>query len=447
MTPRRAPGARGTIFLDHSGHALTNLGDVAMLQAAATRLSARFPGWRLRIPTSAPERLGRFCPATESLPADGLRELAGQGYLPLRHRLPRRMAAGAARLEARLRGRHPEWLDSLALRRARPGSPGGRAAAEILSALGGSDLFVAAGGGYLTDAFPDKAWSALTLLRRAQRRGIPTALVSQGIGPLEEPALRALAARVLVRADLIALREGRSGPSLLASVGVDGGRFVVTGDDAVAAAYAARREGDGDRSPAALGINLRSASYAGLDGEAMAAVGAAVRRIAAELRAPIAPLPIALDEAGSDSAAIRDALGETGSAEPEPSDPAGAIARTSRCRVVVTASYHAAVFALAPGIPSVGISRTRYYAGKLGGLEDLFGPGARVVSLDEPAWKDRLASDVRDLWAGARERRAALLGAAGDQVRRQEDAYDRIAALAGGSVAAARTGRAVEASA
>jgi polysaccharide pyruvyl transferase WcaK-like protein len=430
-----------SVFLEHSGHALTNLGDVAMLQAAVSRLHDRLPGARISVPAASTERLARFCPDASPLPSEGLRALAGLGYLPGRHRLPRGVAGKVARWESRVRGRAPEWLDRLALRRERreasasasAASASGNAptdagsAARILAALDGASLFVASGGGYITDAFADKAWSSLTLLRRAQRRGIPTALVSQGLGPLEDPALRALAARVLARADLVALRERRAGPSLLSRLGVDAARVVVTGDDAVGAAYSARRSGPGS----GLGVNLRSASYAGLTDGAMAAVGAAVRRLAAELRAPLVTVPIALDEAGSDAAAIRRAVGESGPSEADPSDPAGAVARAARCRVVVTASYHAAVFALAQGIPAVGLAKTAYYADKLEGLAELFGPGAEVVRLDAPEWEARLEGAVRELWTGAADTRASLLAAAAEQVRLQDEAYARLARIGG----------------
>jgi len=423
---------RGSVFLEHSGHALTNLGDVAMLQAAVSRLAARFPGREVCVPTSAPERLARFCPEASPVPAEGIRALAGLGYLPFRHRLPRRMAAGASRLEARLRGRRPELLDGLALRRGTPGSAEARAAREILRALDRSALFVAGGGGYLTDAFPEKAWSALTLLRRAQRRGVPTALVSQGVGPLDEPGLRALASRVLAKARWIALREGRSGPALLERLGVDPRRVLVTGDDAVEAGRSATNAGE----RAAIGVNFRSAAYAGLDGDASSRVGAALRSLARELGASLVPVPVALDDGSPDSEAIAHAIGEPPASPPE--DPAALIALVGRCRLVVTASYHAAVFALAQGIPAVGLSRTRYYDGKLEGLAEIFGEGARVVRLEDAEWEEGLLAAVRELWAGASGFRARLLSAAGDQVRRQHDAYDRIAGLAGGAAAAER---------
>lgn len=114
---------------------------------------------------------------------------------------------------------------------------------------------------------------------------------------------------------------------------------------------------------------------------------------------------------------------------------------------MVTASYHAAVFALAQGIPAVGVSRTPYYADKLDGLADMFGPGAQVVRLDQPGWEGRLDAAVRELWSRAPERRAELLAAAADQIRRQDDAYARIASLAGESVPEPRRGGAAEASA
>jgi polysaccharide pyruvyl transferase WcaK-like protein len=342
-----------------------------------------------------------------------------------------------------VRGRAPEWLDALALRREREETGKAGAAASTLEALDRASIFVSSGGGYITDAFADKAWSSLTLLRRAQRRGIPTVLVSQGLGPLEEPTLRALAARVLAGADLIALRERRTGPAMLKHFGVDPARVLVTGDDAVAAAYE-RREGP---AGSGLGINFRSASYAGLGGDALTAVGTVLRRLAAELRAPLVPISIALDETGSDGAAIRRAVGDAIPQESHPSDPADAIADAGRCRLVVSGSYHAAVFALAQGIPALGLAKTAYYANKLEGLADMFGPGAGVVRLDRGGWEESLEASVRQLWASASERQSGLLASAVEQLRLQDQAYARIARIAGAAHASAARLTGAEASA
>ena len=58
------------------------------------------------------------------------------------------------------------------------------------------------------------------------------------------------------------------------------------------------------------------------------------------------------------------------------------IKQTARCRVVVTGAYHAAVFALAQGIPVVCLSNSPYYLAKFQGLEDLFGSGCTIVTLE-----------------------------------------------------------------
>jgi polysaccharide pyruvyl transferase WcaK-like protein len=56
----------------------------------------------------------------------------------------------------------------------------------------------------------------------------------------------------------------------------------------------------------------------------------------------------------------------------------------SRCRVVVTGSYHAGVFALAQGIPVVATAASRYYHDKFSGLADLFGGGGDIVDVGSP---------------------------------------------------------------
>ena len=63
------------------------------------------------------------------------------------------------------------------------------------------------------------------------------------------------------------------------------------------------------------------------------------------------------------------------------------------CRVVVTGSYHAAVFALSMGVPAVGLAASRYYVDKFKGLADQFGPGCEVV---RTVTATRAPAEVRD---------------------------------------------------
>ena len=77
------------------------------------------------------------------------------------------------------------------------------------------------------------------------------------------------------------------------------------------------------------------------------------------------------------------------------------IKQTARCRIVVTGAYHAAVFALAQGIPVVCLSNSPYYLAKFQGLEDLFGLGCATVRLSEPDLPARLAAAIERTWNSA----------------------------------------------
>ena len=59
------------IFVDNSGYHLLNMGDVAMLQAALTRLRRLWPQADVHIITIAPERLARYCPQAQPLSTSG----------------------------------------------------------------------------------------------------------------------------------------------------------------------------------------------------------------------------------------------------------------------------------------------------------------------------------------------------------------------------------------
>src|SRR5439155_8100354 len=51
------------ILVDNSGYALTNMGDVAMLQGGVTRLRRLWPDADVAVLTSRPERLARYVPS------------------------------------------------------------------------------------------------------------------------------------------------------------------------------------------------------------------------------------------------------------------------------------------------------------------------------------------------------------------------------------------------
>src|SRR6185503_89135 len=95
------------------------------------------------------------------------------------------------------------------------------------------------------------------------------------------------------------------------------------------------------------------------------------------------------------------------------------------CRVVVAGSYHAAVFALAQGVPVVALSAAPYYDAKLAGLADLFAGGCRVVSVDDPDFASQLAAALDESWEAAEKLAPELVAAAGRQIAESRAAYAR----------------------
>lgn len=316
------------------------------------------------------------------------------------------------RFERRIKHRHPIIVErSLQLKGSLTGHNSSDAVA-FLSAMRRADLLVVSGAGVLTDAFPENAHGILSTLDMAIARGIPTAMFGQGIGPIADAELRSHAAAVLPRVDLIGIRERLASLSLLTSLGVDAARIVVTGDDAIELAMPAAAA-DVETGPPArpkIGLNVRVASYSDVGPEHLAGVREAVATASRAHRAEVAPIPIAHRER-LDVSALRELLSGLAVDDSDGGaslfTPALVIERVRECRVVVTGSYHAAVFALAQGIPAVALANSPYYHQKMSGLADQFGGGCDIVAM-EPASSlaGRLVAAIDGAWTtGDRDRR------------------------------------------
>lgn len=416
------------IVIEPGSYTLRNMGDVAMLQVAVRRLRALCPAVELRVLTNDPVALAEFCPEAVAQPAAGRVPWVTPGALLGRvHRfLPGPLSRALSRLRQAMGRRWPDAVATLLA--ARLPTPARSRFRDFLASVRGADLLLIAGQGAMGDATSEHAHTVLATLALAQRAGVPTAMVGQGVGPLRGRALRARARAVLPAVRLIALRERLSGPALLAGLGVDGERVVATGDDAVELAYAQRRATLGR----GLGINLRVAGNAGTGDEVLVRMRQALAALLPALgMPPLVPAPIARGVA-HDAATIRrltEGLPGAGDAGDELDSPSRVIDRIGDCRVLVTGAYHAAVFALAQGIPVVCLAVTPYYVDKFRGLLDLFPGGGALLSLDSPDLSTALAAAVQPLWDGAEAGRGALLRVAATQVAAGQATYARVAAL------------------
>jgi polysaccharide pyruvyl transferase WcaK-like protein len=419
------------IVVEPNAHHLLNLGDVAMLQVAVERLSGLWPDSRIDVITEAPARLRQFCPAAVPLDASGRRLWFEDHYstYALHRALPKSMSNRLLALERSTRRRWPGGVNRLIRMRAALRNDDTGPLDDFLAAVSTADLVVSTGAGALTDTFAPLALAVLDLLEGAKQNGAVAALLGHGIGPLTDRALVKRARAVLPGLDLISIREQSLGGPLLESLGVQPDRVVVTGDDAIELAYRARRRD----APQArrLGFNLRIARYSEVDGKTAAPVGAVVRDAAARHRADVVPRPISVHPREADAEVIASALA-SGAKAAEAMTPLSVVELIGQCRLVVTGSYHAAVFALAQGIPAVGVTHSAYYDAKFVGLNEQFGGTMGIVSLGQGNVEPCLTRAIDEAWENAEVVRPQLLGLAREQVEKGRGAYRRLHALLSG---------------
>lgn len=409
------------IFAENGAHSLRNMGDVAMLIAGHARLEARLGRIDLHVVTSDPARLQGYLPGAVPLLSSGISEL----YRPFNAigGLWRLMPSceSARSVERRLLISAPRVIRQLAswrMRRRGESLPGINSTLEEIES---ADAVIAFGGGYITDDFVDHADSVLLTMGIAQRLGKPTYLLGQGLGPIKLESTLELARLVLPRVRLIGVREGLKSLTLLDACGVDPGRVVVTGDDAIPLAYANRE----NATRAGIGVSLRVSSYSGVTSAVRDCVLRAVSEAAQVLQAPVLPVPISWNDQESDASQVLDTCTERELVE----SPYWSIAQAGRCKVVVTGTYHAAVFALSQGCSVVGLYSTEYYRDKFTGLADQFGTGCTVVDLGTVGGDSGALRDVICETAAVAEQRVeSLLLAAERQMRAGEALYDRMAA-------------------
>jgi len=415
------------ILIRPGGLEWTNLGDVAMAQVAVKRLAALWPQARVDVITRSAERLAAFCPGTFPVPAAGQAGWLSEGsvfggrlYSAL---IPRRLRIPAGRAEAYFRRRWPRLAHS-AVRVGELRRPlQQRTLTAFSRALLQADLFVVSGAGDINSAFEPQAEMLLDLIELAKTLGVPTLLFGQGVGPVQSERLRARASKVLPHVDFIGVRESRRGVALLTEMGVDARRVMVTGDDALELAYDARMPQSDNR----IGVNVRRAAYAEVDDAQLEELRPVLREAAVRHGTHLMPLPVRLTGFDSDVQALDRLLAPdlVDRSLDQVASPLDLVRRIGRCRLVVTGSYHAAVFALAQGIPAVALARSDYYVDKFLGLADQFQGGCELVDLGTPNVSGRLAAAVDRAWAQADDLRPRLRAAAARQIAAGRQAYER----------------------
>ena len=400
-----------------------NMGDVAMLQVLVDRLHELWPQAIIQVPADLPEeRLLAHCPGVEPIDAVGRYIWFQDGGLisPLHRLLPERRSQSILDLERTVRRRYPSRVEKLLKLKKKLLRQDSGSLKRFLKAVEEADLVVVAGQGSINDIFHAHALNVLDVLGMAIRREVPTALFSQGLGPLNNPRVRARVKEVIPAVQVLALRESRAALPLLNALEIDSANVVVTGDDAIEHAYKQRPEQLGN----AIGVNVRVSTYSSVSHRLLAAVRSVLLRVARKRNAPIVPVPIAIHDQISDGGNVRQIVGEYERFEGDDNfeTTVQVIRQVGRCRLVFAGSYHAAVFALAQGIPTVCLAGSNYYFNKFSGLAEQFGAGCRVIAADSQL-AEKLESAVEAAWESAESDRPVVLQAAVRQIEASRAAY------------------------
>lgn len=431
------------ILLDQGIFDMRNIGQNALLQAAYERVHKLWPDAAIGITTIAPHLLklyfpkaipvspdgqhawhngiGRFNKLRKAIPPYALRWLM-ESRESLWHRFPS-LASNSGRdkikslLEISTTGHDPETNA--------PAVASSINRADYTKVVSGYDLMIATGSQYLTDIAREAGIAVLDRLETAIQIGIPTAMVGQGLGPIEDQELQQRARAVLPRVDLIFVRERLAAPELLASFGVDPEKVLITGDDAIELAYNARTSGIGS----CIGVSLRVMPYTEVGNMQLSIIGKALREAGEKYQTKLVGLPISMSIHERDDRIIQSLFGDLRnfsmgrSIFPTPIDM---IKRTQACRIVVAGTFHAALFALAQGIPAICLARAASYLNKLSGLADLFQPGCILVNLDDTNLPEHLSEAIDVAWGSADTWKPKLLEAAERQVQWGYQAYSRL---------------------
>jgi len=423
------------IVVENSGYGLDNLGDVAMLQMAVKRLKKNWPDATVFVITSVPERLSTLIPDAELLPVE--ERQAWQSTFNLvggvQHLFPSRAKKWLADQEARFRCCYPDSALKIIARRFGEHTEKYTLCAKFVERIRQADLVIATGGGYITDGFLSHALSVLDVLRLAQRLGRSTAMVGQGIGPATNSRLLKLFKQVCSNLLLLSQREALLSPEIvrLAAGTSPKTDLIVTGDDAVEMAYIRRPVGLGNK----LGVNIRFTGYAGVSEDSLFKAGKVIHKFINSYQTEYEAIPISLIKGRSDIEAVKLMLGEKYIAENEFDNNLSVesvINSVGCCRVVITGSYHAGVFALSQGVQVVALTASKYYDSKFSGLADQFSHGLQLVHLEDDNVEEALGDALSTAWQQADKEREPLLKAAVQQVSKGKQAYQRLKELVDG---------------
>lgn len=291
------------------------------------------------------------------------------------------------------------------------------------------------GGGMLNDVFPEQLLKKSMLALTFAKQNKPVVLSGQQLGPFKNPVFQRTLLRTLRAAKFVGLREPTESVALCRHAKLDELRYVVMGDDAFGIAPPDAAETNtllhecGLEPNRFVAFNLRiQKNYAPEFAQHAEFLGALAERIAAALNLPIVFVPIAIDKEAGDTSAARQVSQHIHKAQVVLLDRSDLTARRvkgllGQAHGAVGASYHFCTFALCGGTPAVNVFDGRYYKQKGEGLTAFWGDARLAYALQDGNVADaaqHILSAIQD--AALREK---LKRRAADAIETWETIFDR----------------------
>jgi polysaccharide pyruvyl transferase WcaK-like protein len=427
------------ILFDQAVYDLRNIGNDAMLQAAVSRMQKMWPAATLDVLTLSPNILKLYLPKSNPVKPDGSGDWMNQRWrYQFSHRIiPPIVWKWMFELRESI-NLHTTIQNLTKIQEEGASQPASDPPADpdtqksdplaftdFASLVKGVDLYVSTGGQYMSDACRDDALRVLGRFEAAMNQGSVTAMVGQGLGPMTDPELIRRSKAILPKIDVICVRERVVASKLLAELGVDPSKVCITGDDALEMAYNARTSTIGHD----IGVGLRIASYTQLNSHHFDVLKNTLRKASIKTNSQLISIPISHSAHEMDEYFIHQLISDA----PYPfynwhrfDSPETLIKKVGKCRVVAAGTFHAMVFALAQGIPTIGLAKSGMYVEKFLGLRDHFGDGCQIVILDDPNLEKNLLDAIDKAWNFAAEIRPTLLETTKKLFDTNWDAYHRI---------------------
>lgn len=249
---------------------------------------------------------------------------------------------------------------------------------------GAYDAAIFLGGGSLASVFSEGLIAPRAVLAGALRAArVPHALSGQGIGPLSSDGDRALVAELLAGAEAVGTRD-RLSATIARTMLTDPARVTVTGDEALGLAPTIEPRTGPDRPT--LAVTIRRATHVGASDGHLVAWVAAVDAVAAARGWDVLGVALNSQEPEPELATLA-TLARAGAHRRArwhlldcADDPGRLVGAMATAIAAAVHSYHAALFALAAGVPAVLATPSPYYAAKAAGLADLAGLPSGVAA-------------------------------------------------------------------